>query len=113
MALIIALVSLLPYGHSFYIIWLNCRNTYVDAAYCYRPSSVVCRSVTVTVVSAAKTAEAIDIMPFWLRTRITVGRRNHILDGVHIPHENMAILRGRGWPIVKYRDTLRSCVQNG
>jgi len=31
--------------------------TYVDAAYCYRPSSVVCRSVTV--VSPAKTAEQI------------------------------------------------------
>ena len=31
--------------------------TYVDAAYCYRPSSVVCRSVcrSVTLVSPAKT----------------------------------------------------------
>jgi len=37
------------------------RTTYVDAACCYRPSSVVCRSVTL--VSPAKTAEQIE-MPF-------------------------------------------------
>ena len=35
--------------------------TYVDAAYSYLPSSVVCRSVTL--VSPAKTAELIE-MPF-------------------------------------------------
>ena len=39
--------------------------TYVDAAYCYRPSSVVCRSVTV--VSPAKTID----MLFGLRTTVT------------------------------------------
>jgi len=47
---------------------------YVDAAYCYRPSSVVCRSVcrfvglsdTVGLVNPAKTAEPIDT-PFGLR----------------------------------------------
>ena len=50
--------------------------TYVDAAYCYRPSSVVCRSVTV--VSPAKTAEPIE-MPFGLKTR--VGPRKHVLGG--------------------------------
>jgi len=49
---------------------------YVDADYCYRPSSVVCRSVTL--VSHAKTAEPVE-MPFGLRTR--VGPRNHALDG--------------------------------
>jgi len=37
----------------------------VDAVYCYRPSSVVCLSVTL--VSPAKTAEPIE-MPFGLRT---------------------------------------------
>jgi len=48
-------------------------------AYCYRSSSVVCRSVcwSVTLVSPEKTAEAID-MPFALRNR--VGPRNHMLD---------------------------------
>ena len=54
------------------------------AAYCYRPSSVVCRSVcrlvcqSVSLVSRAKTAEPIE-MPFGLRTR--VGPGNHVLDG--------------------------------
>jgi len=42
--------------------------------YCYRPSSVVCRSDTV--VSPAKTAEPID-MPFGLRIRVCP--RNHVL----------------------------------
>ena len=57
---------------------------YVDAAYFYRPSSVVCQSVRlfVTVVSLAKTAQPIEIQ-FGLRTR--VGPRNHVLDEVQIP----------------------------
>jgi len=53
---------------------------YVDAAYCYRPISVVCQSVTA--VSLAKTAEPNE-MPFGLSTR--AGPRNHVLDGVQIP----------------------------
>jgi len=60
--------------------------TYVDAVHCYRPSSVVCRSVclSVTLVSPAKTAEPIEL-PFGLRTR--VGPGNHVLDGGHsTPH---------------------------
>jgi len=52
---------------------------YVDAACCYRQSSVVCLSVclSVTIVSPAKTAEPIE-MPFgiWIR----VGSRKHVLD---------------------------------
>ena len=56
------------------------RTTYVDAAYCYRPSSVVGFYVdlSITLVSPTKRAEPIEI-PFWLRTR--VGPRNHVLDG--------------------------------
>jgi len=50
--------------------------TYVDAAYCYLRSSVVCRSVTI--VSPAQTTEPIE-MSFGLWTR--VGRGNHVLDG--------------------------------
>jgi len=50
--------------------------TYVHAAYCYRLSSVVCRSVIL--VSPAKTAAPIE-MPFGLRTRVSP--RNHLLDG--------------------------------
>ena len=49
----------------------------IDAAYCYRPSSTVCRSVTV--LSPVKTAESIEML-FGLRTQ--VGRRNHVSDGV-------------------------------
>jgi len=54
--------------------------TYVDAAFCYRPSSVVCLFVcqSVTVVSSAKMGEPIE-MPFGLRTRVYPG--NHVLDG--------------------------------
>ena len=65
--------------------------TYVDAAYYYRPSSVVCRSVTL--VSPAKTAAPIE-MPFGLRTR--VGPRNHVLDGDPDPPWEGAILKGKG-----------------
>jgi len=79
---------------------------YVDAAYCYRPSGVVCRPVTL--VSPAKTAEPIKIL-FGLRTR--VGQGNHALDGGPDPPWERAILRGKGHPIVKIRDTLRSSVQ--
>jgi len=50
--------------------------TYVDAAYSYRPCSVVCRSVTL--VSPAQTAAPIEL-PFGLRT--WVGPGNHVLDG--------------------------------
>ena len=44
---------------------LHRSTTYVDAAYCYRPSNVVCRSVglSVTLVGPAKTAAPIE-MPF-------------------------------------------------
>jgi len=58
----------------------------LDAAYCYRPSSVVYRSVclsvglSVTAVSPAKTDEPIE-MPFGIRTR--AGPMSHVLVGVH------------------------------
>ena len=67
------------------IIRPHCSTTYVGAAYCYRPSSVVCQEVClsvclsvgllvglVTVVSPATTAEPIE-MPFGLRTRVGQG----------------------------------------
>jgi len=40
------------------------RITYVDAAYCYRPSSVVCRSVTL--VSPAKMHGSTDRVAVWI-----------------------------------------------
>ena len=56
------------------------HRSYVDAAYCNRPSSVVCPSVglSVTIVNSAKTAEPIE-MSFGVWTR--VGPRKHVLDG--------------------------------
>jgi len=64
-------------------------STYVDAAYCYQPSSMVGRSITL--VSPAKTTAPIE-MPPGLRT--LVGPRNHVLDGVQIPPWEGAILGG-------------------
>jgi len=71
-----------------YIIRPHHSTTYIDAAYCYQPSCVVCRSVcmSVTLVSAAKMAEPTE-MPFGLRTQ--VGPGNHVLDGgPDAPHGN-------------------------
>ena len=80
---------------------------YVHAVYCYRPSSVVC--LTVTLVSPTKTAEPIE-MPFRLRTR--EDPRNHVLDGGPGPLMGRSNFKGgKGWLVVKYRDTLRSPVR--
>ena len=59
--------------------------TYADVAYCYRPSSMVCRPVclSVTVVSQVKTAEPIEIPS---RLKNWLGPRNHVLDRAQIPH---------------------------
>ena len=84
--------------------------TYVDAAHCYRLSSVVCWLVCLSVrlsfchtSEPAKTAAPIE-MPFGRRTR--VGPGNHVLDGgPDIPREGV-ILRGKGAVVVKFSDTL-------
>ena len=55
-----------------------------------------------------ETAEPIK-MSFGLRTRVCPV--NHMLDGGSDPQWQVAILRGKGRPIVKYRDTLWSSVQ--
>jgi len=79
---------------------LHRSTTHTDAAYCYRPSSVVCRSVSHT-SEPCKTAKVIEV-PFGLRTR--VGPGNHVLDGVQIPNGNFE--GGEGRPIVNYSDTV-------
>jgi len=67
----------------------------VDAAYSYRPSSVVCRSVTL--VSPAKMAELIE-MPFELSTQ--VGSGNHVLDRAPDPPMGRGNFEGkRGIPL--------------
>ena len=55
-----------------------------------------------------KTAEAIEML---FGSRTLVGQGNHILDEVHIPPWEGAILRGKGRNIVKHWNTLRSSVQ--
>jgi len=80
---------------------------YVDAAYCYRLSSVVCLSVCHS--SEHCRNGWTDEMPFGLRTH--VGPGNHVLHRGPDPPWEEAMLRGER-PIVKYRDTLQWAVQN-
>jgi len=54
-------------------------------------------------------AEPIE-MPFGLRTR--VGPENHVLDEGPDPH-GKGQFAGKGAPIVKYRDALRSPCESG
>jgi len=70
------------------------RTTYVDAAYCYRPSRVVCLSVCHT-SELCKAVEPIE-MPFGLRTR--VGPENHVLDGGPDPY-GKGQFWGKGRPL--------------
>jgi len=59
-------------------------------------------------VSPAKMAKAIEML-FGLSIQVDPG--NHVLDGDSDPPWEEAVLRGKGHPIVKYRDTLQSSVQ--
>jgi len=65
-------------------------------------------SLSVTLVSLAKTAEPIE-MPFGLKIWVDPG--NHVLDGSPDPTMGRGNFGGKEWPIVKYRDTLRSPVR--
>jgi len=80
-------------GYTYRIFRQYCFTTYLDAAYCYRLSSVVCGSVCLclTLVSPAKIAALIE-MPFGLRTRVAQGTMYCM--GVQIPPWEGAILRG-------------------
>jgi len=60
--------------------------------------------LSVTLVNPAKTTEGIE-MPFGLSTRL--GQGNHVLDGGPNLPMGRGNFEGEGWPIVKYRDTLR------
>jgi len=60
----------------------------VDVACCYRPNRVVCLSVCLsfTVMSPAKMAEPVELLfGLW----VWVGSRNHVLDGLQIPHRKV------------------------
>jgi len=86
-----------------YIIRPHRGTTYVDAAYCYRPSSVICHT------SEPCTNGWTDRDTIWLRTQ--VGPGNHVLDGGPDPHEKGQFCGMKGRPIVKYRDILWSSLQ--
>jgi len=80
------------------------RTTYVNAAYChYRPIVAWSVCLSVTMVIPAETAEPIE-MPFALWT--LVGPRYHVLDRGPGSPCAAVILRGKGRPVVKYRDSL-------
>jgi len=57
--------------------------TYVDAAYCYWPSSVVCHSVCLSVCLTSETCKngCTDRDAVWVEG--SDGPSNHVLDGVH------------------------------
>jgi len=74
---------------------------YVDAAYWYRPSSVVCRSVTL--VSPAKNGWT-DRDAIWVKDS-GGPRESCIRWGSRSPHGKGHFLEGKERPIVKYRDT--------
>ena len=75
---------------------------YVDAAYSYRPSSVVCRSVCHT--SEPCKNGITDRAAVWVED--LVGPGNHVLDGVPDPPMGRGKFLGEnGRPIVKYTDS--------
>jgi len=87
--------------------------TDVDAACCYRPSSVVCRSVCRSVCHTSEPCKngCTDRVAVWDEGWGET-KEPCIRWGPDPPWEG-ATLRGKGRPIVKYRDTLRSPMQNG
>ena len=81
--------------------------TYLDAAYCYRPTSVVCRSVCHTSEPCRNGWTDRDAV----RDEDSGGPREPCIRWGPDPPWEAAILMGKGLPIVKYKDTLRSSVQ--
>jgi len=85
------------------------------AAYCYRPSSVVCLSAGLShyIVSSAETAEPIEI-PFALRTRVGPGNDEYIVSWANsIPMGSGNFERGKEGPIVKSKDICGHLYKNG
>ena len=80
----------------------------LDTAYCYQPSSVVCRSVCHTSEPCKNDCTNRDAVwvEFWGGPK-----EPRVLDGVQIPPLEGVILSGKVRSVVKHRDTLRSPVQ--
>jgi len=89
------------------------RRTYVDAAYCYRPSNVVCRSVCLSVCHTSEPCKnGWTDRDAVLNEESGGSREPCVRWGSWSPHGNgQFFLRGKGRPIVKYRDTPRTSVQ--
>jgi len=81
--------------------------TYVDMAYCYQPSSVVCRSVC---LSEPCKNSCTDRDAFWVED-LGGPKEPCIRWGSRSSHGKGQFWEGKGRPIVKYRDTLRSSVK--
>jgi len=95
------------------IITQHRSTTYVilrtDAAYCYRPSSVVCRTYRSVCLSVCHSNEpckngSTDRDAVWVED--SGGPKEPCIRWVQILPWALAILRGKGQPIVKYRDIL-------
>ena len=70
--------------------------TYVDAAYCYRPSIVVCRSVCLSVCHTSEPCKngCTDRDALWVED--SGGPGNHVLDEVQIPYGKGGNFEGKG-----------------
>jgi len=84
------------------------RTTYVDVAYCYRPISIVCRTVCHTSESCKNGWT--DRGAVWVEVS-GAPREPFIRWGFRSPMGRVNFEGEEGRPIVKYRDTLQWAVQ--
>jgi len=87
--------------HVWIIFRPHCRTVYVDAAYCYIPNSVICRSVCHSSEPCKNSWTDQDAV--WVRD--SGWPKNHVLDGLD-PPMGRGSFEGKEWPIVKYRNPL-------
>ena len=81
----------------------HCSTKYVDAAYCYRPSSVVCLSVGLSVCHGSEPWKNSGTDPDVVWVEEAGGPRETCIRWRSRSPWEGAILRGEGSPIVKYR----------
>jgi len=88
------------------------NTTYAGAAYRYQSSSVVCRSVCWSVCHASEPCKncCTDRDAVWVEDS-GEPREPCIRCGSRSPHAKGQFWGGKGRPIVKYRETLRSSMQ--
>jgi len=86
------------------------HTTYADAVYCSRPSSVVCRSVALVHTSGPCRNVWSNQDAIWVEDS-DGPMKPCIRWGSISPDGKGQFWGGKGWPIVKYTDTLRSPVQ--